>query len=337
MTLTTAMLVSAIALAAPPAGANAAKRGDVLEVKYCLVSMIDHVRLSVREAGALVAVNVREGTVISKGDVLGNVDDSDSVIKRKASYFDYQLEHAKAESDVNVRAAEKMAKVAEAEYQQAVDINRKSPGTVPDTEVRRLKLTWERGLLQIEVAELEMDVAKFTADVKGATVEAADNEIERRKLVSPIDGIVDHVMVHAGEWVQPGQPVMELVRVDRLRVEAFLNAYEVSPREVEGRRVMIEIPVGNGKTEQFQGHIEFVSSQVVADGAYRVWMEFDNRKDEHNQWVVRPGLTATMRIDLVTPPVVVPPPKLEAAPQADAAVSLEAAPIVKPSAAPVVE
>jgi macrolide-specific efflux system membrane fusion protein len=177
-----------------------------------------------------------------------------------------------------------------------------------------LKLTWERGLLQIEVAEMEMDVAKLTADVKLATVEAADNEIERRKIVSPIDGIVDHVMVHVGEWVQPGQPVMELVRVDRLRVEAFLNAYEVSPREVEGRQVVIEVPVGSGKTEQFRGHIEFVSSQVVADGAYRVWMEFDNRKDADGHWVVRPGLTATMKVDLRTPAVRVQSPKLEAAP-----------------------
>ncbi len=94
---------------------------------------------------------------------------------------------------------------------------------------------------------------------------------------------------------------MELVRVDRLRLEAFLNAYEVSPQEVDGRPVVIEVPVrgvdGKEKIEKFTGVISFVSNVVVADGAYRVMVEFENRKDG-NHWAVQPGLTANMSIKI---------------------------------------
>ncbi len=113
--------------------------------------------------------------------------------------------------------------------------------------------------------------------------------------------MVDRVLVKESEWVQPGQPVVELVRIDRLRLEAFLNAYEVSPREVDGQPVVIEVPVrgvnGKEKLEKFTGVISFVSPVVVADGAYRVSVEFENRKDG-NHWAVQPGLTANMSIKL---------------------------------------
>jgi macrolide-specific efflux system membrane fusion protein len=195
-----------------------------------------------------------------------------------------------------------MAEVAKADYDQAVEINRKSPRTVSETEVRRLKLTWERGVLQKEVAELELSVAKLTAIAKKTAMDAADNEIRRRKLVAPMDAIVDQVMAKHDEWVQPGQPMMELVRIDKLRMEAYLNASEVSPLEVAGRNVVIEITVKDprsekSKIERFESKINFVSSQIVADGAYRIATDFDNRQDG-DEWVVRPGMIGNMTIKL---------------------------------------
>ncbi|HTN77729.1 MAG TPA: HlyD family efflux transporter periplasmic adaptor subunit [Pirellulaceae bacterium] len=299
MTFTTAMLVTALALAAPPV--ETSKTPGNVQVKYCLVTMIDHVKLSSREAGPIVSLDVVEGAVLKKKDLIAQLDDSDSQIRKNAAQFEADVASEQASSDVNVRAAEKMADVAKAEYEQAVEINKRSPGVVSETEVRRLKLTYERGLLQIEVAQLELNVAKLTAKAKLVAVDVGNNEIERRKIIAPMDCVVDRVLVKPAEWVQPGQPIVELVRIDRLRVEAFLNAYEVSPRELAGREVEIEIPTrgrdGQPKIEKFSGKIGFVSNVVVADGAYRVTVDFDNRKEE-DYWVVQPGLTANMMIKL---------------------------------------
>lgn len=308
MSVSAAVLVSTLLLAAPPAGAVATKAPSVapgtVQVKHCLISMIDHVRLSAREAGPVLSLPIKEGAVLKNGDLIAQLDDSDSQIKKVATQFEADVAAEQANSDVNVRAGKKMADVAKAEWEQAVEINRINPGAVAETEVRRLKLTWERALLQIEVAELELNVAKLTAKAKQAAVDAADIEISRRKVVAPIDCMVDRLLVKQSEWVQPGQPVAELVRIDRLRVEAFLNAYEVSPREIVGRQVTIEVPTrgtdGKEHIEEFTGKIDFISPVVVADGAYRVTVEFDNRQ-EGEHWAVQPGMTANMTIKLSAP------------------------------------
>jgi multidrug resistance efflux pump len=302
MNLSTAFLFSALAIAGPGDPNPIKATSDELLVKHCLVSMIDHVRLSPNDAGPLTEILVDQGAVVAKGDTLGQLDDADSQIKLEAAEGELRVAEEQAKSDVNVRAAVKMADVAKAEWDQANAINRRSPGAVSETEVRRLKLTYERGVLQGEVAELELSVAKLTVAAKAAAVKAAKNEIRRRKIVAPIDAIVDHVMADVGEWMQPGQPVIELVRIDKLRVEAFLNASEVAPSEIAGRTVVIEITVkdpnsNERKIEKFNSKITFVSSQIVADGSYRIATDFDNRK-VGDDWAVRPGMVGNMTIKL---------------------------------------
>ena len=319
MSFSTALMVSALVLSGPGDANPDRSTANTVQVKHCLVSMIDHVRLSASTAGPLASRPLDEGAVVTKGDILAQLDDSEAQIKREAAEAEMTVAKEQADSNANIDAAEKMAKVAEAEYQQALDINRKSPGAISETEVRRLRLTWERGVLQAEVARLEKSVAEKTVIAKQAAVKAAENEIRLRKIVAPMDAIIDHVMASEGEWVQPGQPVFELVRVDRLRVEAFLNATEISPHEVEGQPVVIEIQVRDPKTKQlhyekFESKITFVSRQVVSDGAYRIATDFDNRK-YGNGWAVSPGLTANMTIKLASGVEPVAAPAAEAAPK----------------------
>ncbi len=128
--------------------------------------MIDNVKLSAREGGPLVSVGVKEGALLKKGDLIAQLDDDDSQIKKRAAQAEADVAAEQASSDVSVRAADKMADVAKAEYEQAVEINRRSPGVVSETEVRRLKLTWENAILKIEAAKLEMSMAALAAKAK---------------------------------------------------------------------------------------------------------------------------------------------------------------------------
>jgi macrolide-specific efflux system membrane fusion protein len=104
-------------------------------------------------------------------------------------------------------------------------------------------------------------------------------------------------MFRPGEWVEPGNEVLRLVRLDRLRIEGFLNASDFSPSEVSNRPVRVTVELARGRKETFQGKIVFVNPLVQAGGVYRVWAEVVNRM-ENNQWLLRPGLLAEMTIDV---------------------------------------
>ena len=114
---------------------------------------------------------------------------------------------------------------------------------------------------------------------------------------APIDGIVVELFKHAGEWVEPGQPVLRMVRMDRLRVEGFLRADKLAPNEVLGKPVTIRVRLVRDKTVELKSRISFVSPLVEGSGEYRVWADISNQI-ANGHWLIRPGLLAEMTIDL---------------------------------------
>ena len=83
-----------------------------------------------------------------------------------------------------------------------------------------------------------------------------------------------------GEWVQPGDPVIHVMRLDRLRVEGFVPAADYAAGEIDGRNVTITVVLAHGRREQFQGKVVFVNPEVDANGEFRVWAEVFNRQEK---------------------------------------------------------
>ena len=170
-------------------------------------------------------------------------------------------------------------------------------GTKPYIELEKLHLTVEQARLQIEQSQHEQTVAKFDAVARAAKLDAADDDIERRHIKAPFDGEVVEVLFRPGEWVHPGDKVMRLVRLDRLRIDGFVSAMEYLPGELSGRMVVVEVELARGRRERFAGEVTFVNPVVQPGGDYRVRAEVVNRQDR-GQWVLRPGLEAEMVIDM---------------------------------------
>lgn len=263
----------------------------------CRVAIIEKADVPGREAGVLTQMEAREGLQVKNGELLGQIDDTKVKVLKKVKQKEFEAAAEQANNDVNVRYADKAAGVALREYQKAVAANRTTKGAIAEIEIDKLRLNAQKADLQIEQAQFDMKVAKLTSEVKLAEVEAADADIEQRRIISPLDGVVVHVYKHVGEWVPPGDPVVQIVRVDRLRIEGFVNSAEFSPAEVDGRPVIVEAELARGRKVQFQGKIVFVSPLDQPGGDYLVWAEVSNRQ-ENGHWLLRPGTTATMTIQL---------------------------------------
>jgi len=266
-------------------------------ISHCLVSLVEEAQVPAQEAGVLRSVEVREGQQVPNNGLLGRIDDQRAQMQHKVADFELKVAHERAANDIEVRYAKAAASVAEAEHQQSVDANEKMPGTVPRAELRRLLLTHRRSTLQIEQSELDKRVAALESLVRKAEKEAAGQNIALRQIRSPLEGVVVKVYRHSGEWVQPGDPVVHVVRIDRLRIEGFLNAADYSPSEVAGRSVTVRVNLAHGRTESFPGKVVYVSPLVEAGGEFRIWADVLNR-EQNGHWLLRPGLTAEMTIHL---------------------------------------
>jgi multidrug efflux pump subunit AcrA (membrane-fusion protein) len=294
------MLLCAAAALGPVSDAAPAKTSTTVAdpvVHHCLVKVMQEAKVPGREAGVLVALEAKEGLTVKAGAVLGRVDDSEPTSQKRIKMKEHDVEKEKATNDVNVRYARKATDVAKATYDKSKKANETREHVISEVEMLKQLLEWKKAELQIEQAQHELKIAEITSDVKEAEVDATDLAIRRRQIASPLDGIVVKVYSHVGEWVAPGDPVLHIVQVDHLQVEAFLNASEYSPTEIDGRPVTVEVEMARGRKEKFPGKIVFVSPLVEGGGEYRLLAEVVNRQ-ENGQWLLRPGHLATMTIKL---------------------------------------
>ncbi|HEX3870934.1 MAG TPA: HlyD family efflux transporter periplasmic adaptor subunit, partial [Pirellulales bacterium] len=267
MTWTCFEILMVAALAAEPTPATS----PALELEHCWVSLIQDVRVPAEEQGVLMEVVAHEGEQIKKGTSLGRIDDVSTRLEQQAAKAELAISEEKAANDVNVRYAEAARNVASSELQLNEDANSKVRGTKSFVEIEKLRLTVEHAALQIEQARHEQKLAGLQTQVEGARVELADDQIRRRQLRAPLDGEIVEVFAQAGEWVQPGDPVFRIIRMDRLRVEGFVNAGKHTPVEVAGRPVRVSVPLAHGETTTFEGRITFVDPRVHAGNESRIW------------------------------------------------------------------
>jgi multidrug efflux pump subunit AcrA (membrane-fusion protein) len=91
---------------------------------------------------------------------------------------------------------------------------------------------------------------------------------------------------------------MRLVRVDLLRVEGYLRATQYSQLEIKkGQPVNVVVTLPHQQRETFAGKIVYVKP-IVEGGNFLVRAEVENRRSPDGIWVLAPGLSAEMTIQL---------------------------------------
>ena len=279
----------------PYAESDAANPRTRVSVADCLVSFVDDVDVPSQRAGVLLSLRVRDGSPVRKGDVLALIDDKEAVVDRRRAELEHASAKEQADDDINIRFAKASADVAHAEYQAAIVAVKEVPGSIAPIEVLRLELAHRRAVLQIEQAQMEQRVLKNTAHIRAAEIEIATEAIRRHKIHSPTDGVVEKTVRNVGEWVSPGDMLMRIVRMDKLKIEGFVSDATISPHDLVGRPMTAKVERGGGKVEQFKGTVIFVSTEKQATGSYRIWAEVENRR-KAGKWLLYPGQSATMNL-----------------------------------------
>jgi multidrug efflux pump subunit AcrA (membrane-fusion protein) len=279
-----------------PAVAPAASgKGPVLE--KCRVELIQEVQVPGIESGVLMSLEATEGMEVRAGMLLGHIDDREPTMQRDINQLKHDAAKAQAESDIDIRFARAAWEQAHDEYERDKRAVEKKAGTISAVDLHKAKLAEIKAKAGIDKAIVDHRQLEFEAETKKAEVAAAELSIERRQIRAPFDGVVTNVYRHPGEWVAPGDPVIKVIQVDRLRIEGALSAKEYDPPEIDGRPVTIEAVLAHGRKVTFTGKVVFVSPLVSLAEDYVVFAEVNNRQ-EKGLWVLSPGLSATMTIHL---------------------------------------
>lgn len=262
---------------------------NAVDVGQCRVTLIDRVTLASARAGVLAFVEARESDRVRAKQVVAGLDSS-------VAEATLAIARQKASSNVERRMARKLIELTQAEYDKAMQANQKveGGGVFGDIDLRRLKLGVDKSALQYEQAENELQITALTAK----QIEA---ELKTYSVEAPFDGIVTRVFRSKGEAVSLGDPLVEVVNLDRVRVEGYVGIVD-GLRIKQGSQVAVRLDLPDvdlpEERLEFAGKLVFVDVSVEpVTGQIRVWAEVPNPEG-----ILRAGLPARMKIQLPAAP-----------------------------------
>ena len=297
--------------------------------------------VSPKIGGFIDTITVQENQRVKAGDVLVTMDDRD--YRSKLAQADADLAQAIAATGRGAQAGQAVAQLgaasAQAEAARADIAQAEADFDRSSRDLERLRTLVDKKLVstqQYDTAEAGQRAAKARLQAAresaraalqqvgaaGAALRSADARLESvraardiaahqladTKIVAAFDGMISQKTVEAGQLIQVGQPMMNLVPLNDIWVTA--NLKETQIRDIHaGNEVRVEIDSYPGV--EWSGKVESLSP---ATGAKFTLLPPDNATgnftkivqripvrvridgSEHKEYVLRPGMNAVVRI-----------------------------------------
>jgi HlyD family secretion protein len=229
-------------------------------------------------AGKVAQVLAQEGMTVQKGQVLVQLETSDYIQQLKQSESGLKSAQAKlADTKAGARSQELQRLESAVEQAKAIyDSAQKNydrmkalydTGAISQAEFEKVSLELDKARTGYEQAQAQLDLSKAGAtsntiaalqaevDRMKATLDLAKNTLDSAAITAPISGVIARRSIDPGEMAQPGVPLLTIVKMDEVKVEASVPQDQINQVKV-GSQVQVEV---SGLDKTFTGVVAFVS------------------------------------------------------------------------------
>ncbi len=231
------------------------------------------VDISVGEPGVIEKITVEPGQKVKQGEL---------IVKLDTSVLDASLAMAKekavATGSIDVAAAE--LQLREGRLKQISQLRERGHATQRE---------YSRALADVDIAKGRLKLAKEESRLNELDCRRIQAQIARRRVSSPVDGIISDVHREVGEALLITDPtIVTLVQLEKLRVR-----FSVVPELAQSLYPNQSVKVILSKTERVDAVLERIASVVDAkSGTLEVHVVIDNARGKY-----RSGVRCTMEIE----------------------------------------
>ena len=271
------------------------KDSQSIRIEGAIVKIIDSAKIPAELPGVLLELSYREGQTVQKGDLLAKIKSSDLSLEHRRAKAKHRIAVAKSENQIDIQFAKKSAEVSSAKLARSLSSNQRAPGVVSRGRLQELELETHRDKLRIEQATKNLEVAKMEMDLTQADIELSENAMAKANILSPIGGVVVLVEKNPGEWVEPGDTVLKVVRLDRLKLEGFVTVSQAGKIKI-GDSAKVFFEQDSMTATEVNGKVTFINPEAnPVNSQVEVWVEIDNRDGS-----LMPGLEASIIVECST-------------------------------------
>jgi HlyD family secretion protein len=265
---------------------------------------VERVDVATKHAGRIAELQVDEGAVVKKNDVLVRIDTTELLAQLAAARGAVHRAHqsvARAKADVALREAE--LKLAEVELTRIVELARTNSGTQAELDRRTAQRDISKA--SVEGAKVAIEDGKAATEVAEAQVAQIEATIADMTLKAPVAGRVEYRLAQAGEVVAAGGRVLTLLDLSDVHMTIFLPTSQVGRVEVgsEARIVLDSAPeyVVPATVTFVAGDAQFTPKYVETANEreklmYRIKLHIDPQILETYRGYVKAGMTGNTYI-----------------------------------------
>lgn len=221
----------------------------------------EFVYLASSESGTLAQLDVRRGQGLAAGTAVFSLESAYETAALELAL--HQLSAARAQladlssgrrpPEVNVtkaQLAQAVANARKAAQQSARDEAQYRAGGIPRAQLDDSRALADASAAQVReltnqvtVAELpgraqQIAAQKAQVDAAQAAVGEAQWKLDQKRVVAPRDGVVYDTLYRVGEWVQAGNPVVQMLPPQNIKIRFFVPEFVVGGLAA-GRKVVV--------------------------------------------------------------------------------------------------
>lgn len=256
------------------------------------------VKISSEVSGEIIALPVKEGQIVKRGDLLVRVNPELYVsgLNRSVS----GLSNTKA----GLSQADAQFKEAKSSYDRSKKLFEK--GIISRSE-------WDKAVAAFEGAQASKEAAYYNVQSAAATVNESKENLGKTSIYAPVDGTISRLDVELGERVlgtqqMAGTEMMRVANLNNMEVEVDVNENDIVKVEI-GDEAKVEVDAYLKK--EFKGIVTSISNSastaLSADQVTNFKVKIRIVKESYADLVkgkpsnfspFRPGMTAT--VDIIT-------------------------------------
>ncbi|AET68005.1 RND family efflux transporter, MFP subunit [Desulfosporosinus orientis DSM 765] len=225
-------------------------------------------------AGKVDAVNVKEGSLVKKGDLLIQLDSFDNA--NKVIQTQSSLETLK-QTVVQTKIA---VDYAQTNYERNKALA--EAGALPQSDLDAIHT-------QLKTAEAAYEQANAGLPGAQASLDLAQSAVQDASIYSPLDGIITEKLINPGEMASPGVSMLTVVNMQEVLLQVSVpqdKVFQVKP----GTPVEVFV---DGIDQKFKGTIDFISPvSDSTNNTFPVKVRIDN-----SSGLLRVGMIARISLD----------------------------------------
>jgi len=216
------------------------------------------VMVSAMAQGEIFLLEIEEGQILAKGDIIGLIDTTDlylkeqqlikiiAAVKTRLITIDAQMDVQSQQRKnllVDKNRLDKLFNDGAATQKQLDDIN----GALDLIDAQIIATKSQKQQIQAEIETIDVQI------------EQVQNALSKCRIINPVNGTVLTKYAEAGEVAAPGKPLYKIADLSRMKLKVYVSGDQLPHIEI-GREVSVQIDKTKKENSTMTGTISWISS-----------------------------------------------------------------------------